>query len=240
MPGRGRGHHPALVRHQLQVGGGESGRRVRERHAGRGPVTDALERAQQRAEQFPAGQAARTGGALRGGGEVGGQEGVGQLPGDHRLRHDLPLGGDGDGGRGLHRRDHFRPWFDAEVPLHLPLERPGRVGDVGVLGQQRHQPGVPDGGGGEDGGDAVQALELLLGATVVASGFPDAGALVPQQQGDGLELRAYGGCHPATLGRRLELTGVAGELGDDIAAVTDAPLLLLARGGAASAPLALA
>ena len=40
---------------------------------------------------------------------------------------------------------------------------------------------------------------------------PDAGALVPQQQGDGLELRAHGGRHAAALSRRLDLTGGPGE-----------------------------
>ena len=35
------------------------------------------------------------------------------------------------------RRDLFGRRLDAEVPQHLPLERPGRVGDVGVLGEQR-------------------------------------------------------------------------------------------------------
>jgi hypothetical protein len=73
----------------------------------------------------------------------------------------------------------------------------------------------------------------------VASGLgPDAGALVPQQQGDGLELRAHGRRHPAAPGRRLDLTGSSGEHRDDVAAVLDA--LLLPRGGAASARLALA
>jgi hypothetical protein len=67
---------------------------------------------------------------------------------------------------------------------------------------------------------------------------PDAGALVPQQQGDGLELGAHGGGHPAALGRRLDLTGGPGEHRDDVAAMTDPSLL--PRGGTASACLALA
>ncbi|HJZ25852.1 MAG TPA: hypothetical protein VJ370_06190, partial [Streptosporangiaceae bacterium] len=87
MTGSGRGDHLPLVRHQLQARRGEARRRRRERHAGRGTPAGALEGAQQRAEQFPVGQAARTGGELRNSGEVGGQKGVRQLPGDHRLRH---------------------------------------------------------------------------------------------------------------------------------------------------------
>src|ERR1700736_2027473 len=67
---------------------------------------------------------------------------------------------------------------------------------------------------------------------------PDAGPLVPQQQGDGLELRAHGGRHAAALGSRLDLTGVSGEHRHDVAVVADASLI--PRGGTASARLALA
>src|SRR5580704_736614 len=74
--------------------------------------------------------------------------------------------------------------------------------------------------------------------TVTSGRRPDPGALVPQQQGDGLELRAHGRRHAAALGSRLDLTGVSGEYRDDVAAVMDASLL--PRGGTASARLALA
>ena len=237
VTGSGRGDQLRLVRHQLQARRGEPCRRRGQRHACRGSPTGALEGAEQRAEQLPAGQAARTGGALRNGGEVGGEEGVGQLPGDHRLRHDpaLRVGGSG---RGLRRRDLFGRRLDAEVPQHLPLERPGRVGDVGVLGEQRQQPGVPDGGRREDGRDAVQALELLGPVTVASGRRPDAGTLLAQQQGDGLELRAHGRRHAAAPGGRLDLADGSGEHRDDVAAVADASLL--PRGGTASARLALA
>ena len=237
VTGSGRGDQLPLVRHQLQARRGEPCRRRRERHARRGSPAGALEGTQQRAEQLPAGQAARTGGELRNGGEVGGEKGVRQLPGDHRLRHDPPLRAGGSG-RGLRRRDLFGRRLDAEVPQHLPLERPGRVGDAGVLGEQRQQPSVPDGGRREDGRDAVQALELLSPMTVASGRRPDAGALVPQQQGDGLELRAHGRRHAAAPGSRLDLTGGSGEHRDDVAAVADASLL--PRGGTASARLALA
>jgi hypothetical protein len=44
--------------------------------------------------------------------------------------------------------------------------------------------------------------------TVASARRPDAGTLIPQQQGDGLELRAHGRRHAAALGSRLDLTGV--------------------------------
>src|SRR5258708_6112621 len=72
----------------------------------------------------------------------------------------------------------------------------------------------------------------------VASGRPDAGALVTQQQGGGLELRTHGRRHAAAPGSRLDLTDSPGEHRDDVAAVVDASLL--PRGGTASARLALA
>src|SRR5690242_9143653 len=67
---------------------------------------------------------------------------------------------------------------------------------------------------------------------------PDAGALVPQQQGDGLELRTHRRRHATAPGSRLDLTDSPGEHRDDVAAVVDVPLL--PRGGTASARLALA
>src|SRR5258708_24292712 len=74
--------------------------------------------------------------------------------------------------------------------------------------------------------------------TVASGRRPDAGTLVPQQQGDGLELRAHGRRHAAAPGSRLDLTDGSSEHRDDIAAVVDASLL--PRGGTASARLALA
>jgi hypothetical protein len=74
--------------------------------------------------------------------------------------------------------------------------------------------------------------------TVASGRRPDAGALVPQQQGDGLELRTHGRRHTAAPGSRLDLTDSSGEHRDDVAAVADASLL--PRGGTASARLALA
>jgi hypothetical protein len=74
--------------------------------------------------------------------------------------------------------------------------------------------------------------------TVAAGRRPDAGALVAQQQGDGLELGAHGRRDPAAVSGRLDLTDGSGEHRDDVAAVADASLL--PRGGTASARLALA
>jgi hypothetical protein len=75
--------------------------------------------------------------------------------------------------------------------------------------------------------------------TVASGRRPDAGTLVPQQQGDGLELRAHGRRHAAAPGSRLDLTDGSGEHRDHIAAVVvDAPLF--PRGAMASARLALA
>jgi hypothetical protein len=74
--------------------------------------------------------------------------------------------------------------------------------------------------------------------TVASARRPDAGTFIPQQQGDGLELRAHGGRHAAALGSRLDLTGVSGKHRHDIAVVADASLI--PRGGTASARLALA
>jgi hypothetical protein len=74
--------------------------------------------------------------------------------------------------------------------------------------------------------------------TVASGRRADPGALVPQQQGDGLKLRTHGRRHAAALGSRLDLTGVSGEHRHDVAVVADASLI--PRGSTASARLALA
>ena len=73
------GDDARLVRHQDQAARGLQGGRVGQRHAGRGSVAGALERAEERAEELPGGQATGTGGGLPGRREVGGEEGVGEL-----------------------------------------------------------------------------------------------------------------------------------------------------------------
>src|SRR6516162_6974119 len=74
--------------------------------------------------------------------------------------------------------------------------------------------------------------------SVASARRPDAGTLVPQQQGNSLELRAHGRRHAAALGSRLDLTDGSGECRDDIATVVDASLL--PQCATASARLALA
>src|SRR5690348_2076282 len=67
---------------------------------------------------------------------------------------------------------------------------------------------------------------------------PDAGALVSQQQGDGLILRAHGRRHPAAPGSRLHLADGSVKLRDDIAVAADASLLLCIGAGSALPALA--
>src|SRR3954447_11000385 len=66
----------------------------------------------------------------------------------------------------------------------------------------------------------------------------DTGALVPQQQGDGLEPRAHDRRHAAALDGRLDFTDGSGEHRDEVAAMGHPSLV--PRGGRASAILALA
>src|SRR3954447_7550955 len=74
--------------------------------------------------------------------------------------------------------------------------------------------------------------------TVAAGRRPDACPLLPQQQGDGLELRTHGRRHAAALGGSLDLTDGSGEHREYVAAVADASMR--PAGGSASARLTLA
>ena len=67
---------------------------------------------------------------------------------------------------------------------------------------------------------------------------PDPGALIAQQQCDGLELRARRGRHPAVPQGGLDLPDGAGEHRDDVVAAAAAPTV--ARGATASPGLGLA
>ena len=101
VAGRGGGDHLRLVGHQLQpVGHASRAAGLGQGHAGDGPGARVLEGAQQRAEQLPAGQPLRADLRRAGGVQVGGEERVGQLAGDDRLRHDLALGRRGRPRRG--------------------------------------------------------------------------------------------------------------------------------------------
>ncbi len=226
MTSSGRGDHLTLVRHQLQARRGEPRRRRRERHARRGSAVGALEGTQQRAEQLPPGQAARTGGALRNGGEVGGQKGVRQLPGDYRLRYDPPLRAGGSG-RGLRRRDLFGCRLDAELSQHLALERPGRVGNVGVLGEQRQVQA-------EASRTAVVARMVAMPSRRLSCSARrlsvPAAARTRARSSRSSRAMAWNFVRTAGVTRprwaaASTSTGVSGEHRDDVAVVADAPLI---------------
>ena len=157
-------------------------------------VRGVLERREQRADEVPAGEPARPHGA-GGAREVGDEEGVGQAAGHDRRRHHRALRGGGerrdDGvGRGL----RLGLGLDAGGGQHLALEVGSGLGDPGVLGQQHQQRGVAGGGLGQDGGDAVEALELLGALRLGAGGVGlDPGPLLADQQPDDLELGAHRG-----------------------------------------------
>ena len=123
----------------------------------------------------PGGQPARAGVTPGGGLEVGSEERVGELSGDHGLRHDLTFGG----GRGFLGPFLLDGRLDAGRFQHLAPERLGGVGDVGVLFEKREKGGAAGGGLGEDRGHALEALELLravgFGAGLIGL---DAGALL--------------------------------------------------------------
>ena len=208
MTGRGRGDHLPLVRHQLQALRSEPRRRCRQRHASRGSPPA-------RSKELSSGPSSSQLASLRGR-EVrcGTAEKSGARNGFASCRETTDCGTtcrSGPAGTvAVSTGAISRRRLDAEVPQHLPLERPGHVGDVGILAEQCHQPSVPDSGRRQDGRDAVQAPELLSPMTVASGRRPDAGTLIPQQQGDGLELRAHGRRHAAALGSRLDLTGRVG------------------------------
>ena len=198
--------------------GREPGGRRGQRHAGRGPAAGALEGAEQRAEQLPAGQAARTGRAGRRGGEVGGEEGVGQLPGDHRLRHDPALGG---GGR--------RPALGGRRPPRAAGSTPAARSMSRLSDRAASETTASSASSASSPASRTAVLARIVAMPsrrlscsarcAVAAGRlgPDPGALLAQQQRDGLELRAHRRRHAAALGGRLDLADGAGEHRDDVA-----------------------
>ena len=153
-----------------------------------------------------------------------------------RLRHDPGFGG---GGRELRRRGLVGARLDARGPQHVPLEQPGLVGDDGVLGEERQQRRIPDGGHREGLRDVVETLELL-GPQLVAAGLRglDPGALIAQQQGDDLELRARRGRDPAAAQGGLDLLDRTGDHRHDV--VGDAAASSVPWGATASPRLGLA
>ena len=199
MPLGGGLDHLGLVRHQLELAGHVDVLRVGQRHRRGGPVADVLEGPEERAEQLPAGEPARLGLALVGGGEVGDEEGVGQLTREHRLRDDPAVGH--ARGVGVFLGLLLLGDLHAGAGQHLPTQRVGLVGDDGRLGQQGEQRRLAGGGLGQDRGDAVEPLELTVALALRQGGVgPDAGALLAGQQGDRLEARADGDGRTALYG----------------------------------------
>ena len=211
----------------------ESG--VGQRHAG-GRATGVLEGPEERAEQVPAGEAARAG-LDRGRVEVGDEEGVGELPGDDGLGYDAALGRAGRGGE-LGGDRLLRRRLEAGGEHHLALQHPGGVGDGGVLGEQDEQRGVAGGGLGEDRRDTVETLELLGAVRLGGLGVGlDPGAFLAHQEGDDLELGADRGHHGAALHGSLDLAHGAGEHRDDALVVEGTGTSLVALAAATCACL---
>ncbi len=239
VAGRRGGHDLRLVVHQQLSAAGGQRRRLGQRHARRGAAGGVLERPEEWAEQLPGGEP--PGPRLAGGGvgEVRCQERVRELAGHHRLRHDAALV---RGGRGLLRRRRclLHDRLDTGGGQHVALQRPGGVGDHRVLGEQLQQRGVPGGGLGQDGGDAVEPLELLVAVRLGAGGVrADAGALLAHQQGDHLERRTTRALHRAALGTGLDLAHGAREHRDDAVVVEVTHPAVVPRRGAGSAGTAL-
>ena len=225
---RGCGHHPPLVRHELQPTGRlPGGERLRQVHAR--DFAAVLEGPQQRLDELPAREAAGFGGELGGGGVVGCEEGVGQLAGHHRLGHHPALLDRRWLGR-LRLLGGLLRHLDTGCPEELATQRPRVVGDDGVVGEQPEQGGVAGGRGGEDGGDAVEALQLLgapgRGHRVVRL---DAGALLAHQQGHHLEPGPGRGLRAASLDRGLDLADDLGHHADEAVVVGVAGSPLSAR-----------
>ena len=228
-----------LVRHQRQprLDPGDVG--LGERHAGGGAVGGVLEGPQQRLEELPAVEPARPVLAALGRGEVRRHERVGQLPGDDRLRHHLTLHR-GRGRVGVVGLLDRLGLLEAGGLLHLAAQRPGVAGDLGALVEQGEQGRVPGGGLGQDGGHAVEPLELLgalrLGGLLVGL---HAGALVADEQGDDLERDVGRLAHATALDVALDLAHGLRQDGQDALVVlgSGAPL---ARRGTGATGLALA
>ena len=209
MPALGGRDHLRLVLHQRQPRRHPPHGRLGQRHAGHGTRGGLLEGAQQRADELPVGQPAGDGATHRDGVEVGAHERVGELALKHlhgqHLALVLGVVGDRGGDRLLGR-------LLAGGGQQVALPRAGLGGDLGVLGQQRHQPDVAGGGGGHDLGQALEPLELLgaarLGEVV---GDLDPVALLAQQHAGGLEARPVSGRDGAALHAALDLAQHARE-----------------------------
>ena len=227
VPRLGGGHHLRLVPHQLEAAGRAQGRRVGQVHAGRGAA--GLEGPQQRTEELPRREPAGAGGPLLDGTEVGDHERARQLTGDDGLGDDAPLRLQA-GVLGLGRRLLVRGRLLPRRLAHLALQRPGRVGDDRVVGEQGQQGRLAGGGLGQDGGDAVEPLQLLGPAGLGDGGVGlDPGALLAHQQGDGLEAGPQRGQRVAALDAGLDLADGAREHRHDALVVESAAAPLARR-----------
>ena len=174
MAGRGGGDQLRLVRHQLPAARrvhGEAGA-GRAMHAGAPLPARSNELSSGSSSSQPASRRGRAvlGRRRRSRGRGTGWPAVARRPTaarpDARRRRRRP--------RAPAARPPRRPARCPTALQHVPLERPGRVGDDGVLGEEREERRVADGGLREDRRDAVQALELL-GPVRLAAGLLRAG-----------------------------------------------------------------
>jgi hypothetical protein len=239
MTGSGGGDHLGLVRHQLTAPRCYEGGRSRQGHARGGSPTGVLERTEEGAKELPTGQPTSTGSAQLVGLEVRGEERVGQLSRPDRLGHDPSLGGRGLSG--LLGRDLLQGHIETSLPEQLPLQRPGGLGDHGILGEEGEERRVAGGDLREDQRDAVEALECL-GALGPGDGLvsPNPSSLLASQQCDDLELRAHGGQHGSSLDGSLDLAHRAGEHRHDAVLVAASVTSLTGRRSTASGRSALA
>jgi hypothetical protein len=200
---RRRGNDLGLVPHELATARDLQRGRARQRHARRRPARGALERPQQRPDQLPVREQSRPVRRRRSR-EVGREERVGQLPGDHRLRHDPALH---RRRRGLRhgRVGSFRRRLDAGHQAQLPQEGPGVGEQSAVVGEQGEQRPVPRGRARKDRGDAVEPLQLIPAPRLADRGGLDPGPLLTHEQGNGLEPGAGRRAQPAALHRQLDV-----------------------------------
>jgi hypothetical protein len=158
-----RREHLGLMGHQLQTRREHRRSRVGQIHARRRTRDGVLERVEHRPDQLPAGQPAL--GLRLHRAEVGDQERVGQLGGPDGLRDRRPALGTyaavGRRGRLL-----LRLGLEAAGLLHLALELPGGLADLGVLLEQPEQRRLPRGEPREVGRDALEPLAQVVALRV--------------------------------------------------------------------------
>ena len=136
--------------------------------------------------------------------------------GDHRLRHDLLLGLRSDRGRLLGDDELIRTELDAGRDEHVPPQLASGVRHRCLFGEQCDERSVPRSSLGQDGGDAVEALQEFGALGIRQSGVRlRLRTLLTHEQRDHLELGAVGWTDLAALCSTLDLTDGSGEHGDD-------------------------